>query len=86
MILTSEKLPEGFDRYTFNLVLLDCDTQVGETICLNADDSFTIFINSRLSREKQVECFKHALIHVRNNDWEKSDVNEIEVAAHNENF
>ena len=66
------------------MILIDLDTMVGETICKNADDSFTIFINSRWSSEMQKQCFCHALDHIRHNDWEKNDVNQIEKERHDE--
>ena len=82
MILEMTNLPTDMRQYTFNLILLDMDEMVGETICKNSDDSFTIFINSRLSSEAQRHCFEHALDHVRRDDWEKENVDEIEYEAH----
>ena len=82
MILETMNLPTDMRKYFFNLVLLDLDTMVGETICKNDDDSFTIFINSRLSCEAQKMCFEHALDHVRHDDWSKSDVQLIEYERH----
>ena len=82
MILETENLPTDLNEYVFNLVLLDLDTMVGETVCKNADDSFTIFINSRWSSEMQRKCFLHALDHVRNDDWSKESVGQIEGQAH----
>ena len=82
MILMSENLPVDMRGHDFNLILVDVDTAIGETICANSDDSYTIFINARLSQSMQKFCFEHALDHVRNNDWEMDDVNEIEAKAH----
>lgn len=82
MILTAENLPKDLRGYTFNLVLMDLDNEVGECICHNADDSFTVFINTRWSSEAQRHCFEHALDHVRHHDWDFDDVNEIEAKAH----
>lgn len=84
MILTSENLPHDMRGYNFNIILMDSDTTIGETICKNSDDSFTIFINSRLSSAMQRYCFEHALNHVRRNDWEKDNVQSIEFEAHKE--
>ena len=80
--LTSENKPKDLMMYDFNIVLIDMDIVVGETICKNADDSFTVFLNSRWSVEEQKRCFCHALDHVRHHDWERFDVNEIEARAH----
>lgn len=82
MILTAENLPKDLQTYTFNLVLMDLDEQIGECICHNEDDSFTVFINARWSIDAQRLCFEHALNHVRHNDWELDDVDEIEARAH----
>ena len=53
-----------------------------EMITLNEDDSYTILINARLSHEAQIKAYEHALKHIREHDFEKSSVQEIEVAAH----
>lgn len=82
MTLTTENKPTDLMMYDFNIVLLDMDEMIGEMICKNADDSFTVFINARWSAEEQRKCFYHALKHVRNNDWEKFDVQQIEQEAH----
>lgn len=82
MILTTENKPKDMRMIDFNVVMLDLDVMVGETICKNSDDSFTIFINSRWSAEEQRRCFDHALSHIRHHDWEKFDVNEIERERH----
>lgn len=84
MTLINDNLPIDMRGYDFNLVLVDTDTAIGETICANSDGSFTIIINSRLSSAMQKYCFEHALNHVRRNDWEKDDVQLIEYEAHKE--
>ena len=81
----TENLPTEAMMETINVILIDLDTMVGETICKNADDSFTIFINSRWSSEMQRRCFCHALDHIRNNDWEKADADCIEGERHDTN-
>lgn len=84
MILAMDNLPYDMRGYDFNIVLIDVDTEIGETICKNADDSYTIFINSRQSLDMQRYCINHAFAHVRNDDWSKHDVQEIEHEAHKE--
>ena len=85
MIFMTESLPTEVMMETINVILIDLDTMVGETICKNADDSFTILINSRWSSEMQRKCFCHALDHIRNNDWENDDADSIEGARHDTN-
>lgn len=81
-ILTETNLPTDLIGYNFVLVLADLDPMIGESICHNSDDTYTIFINSRWSSEMQRRCFLHALDHVRHHDWEKEDVQTIEARAH----
>ena len=80
--LTATNLPTDLIGYDFVLVTADIDTMIGETICHNADDSYTIFVNSRWSSEMQRKCILHAFDHVRHHDWEKYDVQEIERERH----
>lgn len=82
LTLTAENKPTDLMMYDFNIVFIDVDTMVGESIFKNDDYSFTILVNSRWSFEMQRYCILHAFNHVRNNDWEMDDVNEIEARAH----
>ena len=81
-ILTAENLPMEMRKYDFNVVLIDLDEMIGESIMQNSDDSYTIILNSKWSREMQKQCFCHALDHIRHNDWEKNDVQQIEGERH----
>ena len=57
-----------------------------EAVTENTDGSYTIFIESSLSKEAQQEAFKHAMKHILGNDFEKDDVGRIENQAHNVAF
>ena len=50
----------------------------------NPDGSYTIFINAKLNYETQRKVYLHELKHIKNNDFEKHDVNKIEYYAHKE--
>lgn len=66
-----------------NVVLIDFKTsKANEMVSPNEDGSYTILINSRLSNEGQLRAYKHALEHIRNQDFEKDNVQEVEYAAH----
>ncbi len=66
-----------------NVLLFDFKRQRGrEMVVKNEDGSFTILINSRLSHRGQLEAYHHAMSHIENNDFEKTDVQTIETAAH----
>ena len=61
---------------------MDMDVLVGEQVIKNNDDSYTIFLNSRLSHERQLECYRHALLHINNKDFEKENADKIESNTH----
>ena len=67
-----------------NVQLMDMDTMVPEQLVKNADDSYTIFLNAKLSRDSQIKYYYHALNHIRGNDFCETDVQEIEGEAHND--
>lgn len=66
-----------------NIVLLNLPTTTSEAITENPDGSFTIVLNAKMTHEKQLESYEHAMEHIRNNDFERNDVQSIEYAAHN---
>jgi len=49
---------------------------------LTCADGYTIYTAARLDNESRYKAYQHALQHIRNNDFEKDDVQEIETAAH----
>jgi len=68
--------------HDINLILLEDASGVPGSGWSNADGSFTIFIDSKLCFEKQQEVFKHELLHILENDFEKQNVDSIEAHAH----
>lgn len=58
------------------------NTRTKETVTENTDGSYTIFIESSLSKEAQQKAFNHAMKHILGNDFEKNNVQEIEKTAH----
>lgn len=65
-----------------NVQLLNMDTKIPEHLVKNSDDSYTIFINAKLSKESQLKSYYHALKHITKDDFYKEDVQEIEQKAH----
>lgn len=57
-------------------------TKAAELVTENADGSYTILINARLSTNTQREAYLHALRHIRNDDFRGRAANSIEAAAH----
>lgn len=66
-----------------NVNLVDFHSTKGnEMIILNEDGSYTILINSRSATNKQLEAYRHALEHIQNGDFQRQDVQQIELVAH----
>ena len=66
-----------------NVQILDMDTKVPEHLVKNNDDSYTIFLNARMSHENQIASYYHALKHITEDDFQKENVQEIEKSTHN---
>ena len=66
------------DIYTY---LIPLPPGINEVV-LPCFGGYTVYIDSRLSQEKQVRSYQHALGHIVNQDFEKTDVQEIERDAH----
>lgn len=64
--------------------LIDFPTKGNEVVTKNEDDSYTIFINAKLSHEKQLKVYAHAMKHIERGDFEKCDADQIEFEAHEE--
>lgn len=72
------------------MVTMDFDYQiffmdgmsVNEMVTENEDGSFTIFVNSNLCESKRMRAINHAIMHIKNRDFEKENVQEIELYAH----
>ena len=55
---------------------------VNEVITENEDNSFTIFINANLCESKRLKAINHVIRHIKERDFEKIDVQKIEMSAH----
>lgn len=62
--------------YDINVILKDLP--IPEMVTKNADDSYTIFINAKLSSLTQNQLFIHAVKHITQCDFDKHDVQIIE--------
>lgn len=67
-----------------NVLLMDMDTKIPEQLIKNNDDSYTIFLNARLSQESRLKSYRHALKHILGNDFDKDNVQEIEETTHDQ--
>lgn len=62
----------GID-YTVQLISFP-NQKIKETVTLNEDGSFTIFIESSLSKIEQQKSFVHTIKHILGDDFKKIDI------------
>lgn len=65
-----------------NTFLVNFPSPGKEMVVQNEDGSYTVLINAKLSQDGQIEAYEHALKHIDRGDFEKSDVQSIELQAH----
>jgi hypothetical protein len=61
--------------------IVDMPTTAAELV-MPCNGGYTIYLNARLSYQDRVKAYLHALGHVERNDFEKEDVQKIEMEAH----
>lgn len=65
-----------------NTFLVNFPVPGNEMVVQNEDGTYTILINAKLSQDGQLKAYQHALSHINNKDFEKSDIQSIEFQAH----
>lgn len=65
-----------------NIIMINMEYGIHDHVILNCDGSYTIFLNARDSYEQQLFGYIHALKHIKDHDFEKHDVQQIEFEAH----
>lgn len=65
-----------------NAWLINMDTKIKGFTSKNEDDSYSVFINSRLSYEQRMKAYAHELKHIENGDFDMFDVQKIEFVSH----
>lgn len=58
---------------------------INEVVSPNPDGTYTIILNSSLSKNMQIQAFWHAIGHIENNDFERVEkygIQQIESEAH----
>lgn len=61
------------------VVAMPCNVREMAVPCC---DGYTIYINANLSQTEQLRAYHHALAHIKRNDWEQTDIQQIEMEAH----
>jgi hypothetical protein len=59
---------------------LPCRVHEAVTPCFGG---YTVYLNRKDDPFRQQKAYEHALKHIENNDFEKTDVQQIESEAHN---
>lgn len=68
---------------SINTVLLNMPGTISAYTISNADMSYTIVLNARLNKERQLEAYFHEINHIKNGDYDKTcSVDSIEHDAH----
>lgn len=73
---------QAVKNVVINIELKDFPVSGREMVILNEDGSYTIFLNSRLNWESQMNGYIHAMKHILGEDFSKNNVQEIEKEAH----
>lgn len=62
--------------------LINFPAKGNEVVTKNEDDTYTIFINAKLSQEMQLLAYNHAMKHIERGDFDKDNADKIELDAH----
>lgn len=61
--------------------IIDMPENVNEFIAPGID-GYNIYLNNKLCHEKMLQCYNHALDHIRRRDFDGGDVQKIEGETH----
>lgn len=62
--------------------LIDLPSGINEMVVPCSDGDFTVYLSAKLDMEHRLRAYEHALKHIRNHDFQKTDVQQIESEAH----
>ena len=62
--------------------LVDLPDGIREFVRPCADGNDTVYIDARLDNIQRQEAYQHAIRHIQNDDFSKTDVQSIEYEAH----
>lgn len=66
-----------------NILYANMPTSIRSYVVSNADMTYTIVLNCRLSHEQNILSYSHELGHIRNGDYDKKcGIDIIEINAH----
>ncbi len=69
-----------------NVIYADMPTRIKAYTIRSANGTYTIVLNSRLTREQHLISYHHEMYHIENGDYDRTDtnINAIEINAHKE--
>ncbi len=67
---------------TVNTILINMPVQIKGYTIKNEDDSYSIFLNARMASNQIEKTFEHEIEHIKNEDFEKEQVQRIEAYTH----
>lgn len=67
---------------TINTFLIDMPTRIKGQTVKNEDGSYSVFLNSRMANNQIKKTYRHEIEHIENGDFEKNNVQSIEMTAH----
>ena len=70
-------------EYNIFVHIMDLPGSAEEAVTENEDGTYSIFIDAQLSPLGREKAYQHAIEHIKNGDFEKENVQEIELDAHN---
>lgn len=65
-----------------NTIEINLPTSISAYVMANADASYTIVLNARLTWERRLQAYQHEIEHIKNGDYERSSADFIELYAH----
>ena len=66
-----------------NVRMINLPTTIKAYVVSNADQSYTIVLNSNLNHEQNLKSYMHEMKHIKNGDYDKKcSVDLIEINAH----
>lgn len=66
----------------YTVWLMDMEYGIHEQVIKASDGHHTILLNARDADNQRMKGYEHAIEHLRNDDFEKADVQKIETDAH----
>lgn len=72
----------NYNNYDIYIYCLDMPCSVASNVVENPDGSFTLYLNSRMTRERNIKGYLHEMNHLKNADLNNCyNIQEVELTA-----